>query len=104
MRVRRIVRIGAYLDRANELFKGAKPFEEIKIRGVGRSIPSVLTLVELIKHKFAGLHQQNEVSTVEFEDKYEPLEEGLDVVIKTRTEPMIMVTLSLKSLPDKLGY
>merc|ERR1712054_574236 len=55
--------------------------------------------------RFKGLHQITELKTVELIDEYEPLEEGLDKVIDTRSVPVIEIKLSKEALDtsDK-GY
>merc|ERR1712217_532810 len=52
-----------------------------------------------------GLHQITSLSTTEIVDEYEPLEEGLDKVMDTRTLSCIEIKLSLEPLDtgDK-GY
>ena len=81
------------------------PVNVIELRGIGPSLPNVLTLAELIKHRFEGLHQLNEVSMNEFVDEFEPVEEGLDVVKIVKNQPMIKITLSKNQLDKKLlGY
>jgi hypothetical protein len=40
------------------------------------------------------LYQINDISNIEIDDKYEPLEEGLDVLTFTRNAPMFSIKLT----------
>merc|ERR1712084_152438 len=64
-----------------------------------------VTLAEVVKRRFKGLHQITSLSTTEIVDEYEPLEEGLDKVTDTRTMSCIEIKLSQEPLDtsDK-GY
>merc|ERR1712151_537010 len=57
------------------------------------------------KRRFKGLHRITSLSTTEIVDEYEPLEEGLDKVMDTRTLSCIEIKLSKEALDtsDK-GY
>merc|ERR1712019_243432 len=64
-----------------------------------------VTLAEVVKRRFKGLHQIAGLSTTEIVDEYEPIEEGLDKVTETRTLSCIEIKLSKEALDtsDK-GY
>jgi hypothetical protein len=81
IRVRRDVRIGRYLRRAVELFNAKEnPETSIVIKGVSNAMESVVKLAELVKRRVKSLYQLNQVENIEIVDKYEPLEEGLDLL------------------------
>merc|ERR1712066_443730 len=75
------------------------------ITGTGNAITKAVTLAEVVKRRFKGLHQITSLSTTEIVDEYEPLEEGLDKVMDTRTLSCIEIKLSKEPLDtsDK-GY
>merc|ERR1712187_866023 len=77
----------------------------ITITGKGHAIPKAVTLAEVAKRRFKGLHQITSLSTTEIVDEYEPLEEGLDKVMDTRTLSCIEIKLSKEAMDtsDK-GY
>merc|ERR1712217_10104 len=68
-------------------------------------ITKAVTLAEVVKRRFKGLHQIASLSTTEIVDEYEPIEEGLDKVMDTRTLSCIEIKLSKEALDtsDK-GY
>ena len=47
---------------------------------MGEAIPKLMTVVEIVKHRFFPLHQLNRISSREMVDEYLPLEEGLDAL------------------------
>merc|ERR1712187_560986 len=77
----------------------------ITITGTGNAITKAVTLAEVVKRRFKGLHQVASLSTTEIVDEYEPIEEGLDKVTETRTLSCIEIKLSTDALDasDK-GY
>merc|ERR1712151_817683 len=87
------------LDRANS--------ESVTIKATGNAIPKAVNVVEILKRRVEGLHQLNRIKHAEVEDKYEPLEEGLDTVIVKRFLSLIEITLT-KNIPqeatDEIGY
>lgn len=84
--------IGKYLNRAHELFSGKE--DTIVIKGVKDAIEKAIQLAELIRHRFKGLYQVITISQTTFIDKYEPLEEGLDILEFERHEPSVEIVLS----------
>mmetsp|Transcript_6693 Transcript_6693/g.11244 ORF Transcript_6693/g.11244 Transcript_6693/m.11244 type:complete len:139 (+) Transcript_6693:16-432(+) len=105
IRVRRAVGIGRYLKRAFELLTQEKQ-DTIVIKGVSNAVQSTVNLAELIKHRFAGLHQINKVSNIQIVDEYEPLYEGLDKIKLTRVVTMLQITLTKSENVDQsdAGY
>jgi hypothetical protein len=41
----------------------------------------IIQIAETIKYRVKGLHQVNNIGTIEIIERYEPLEEGLDILI-----------------------
>ena len=72
--------------------------DTIILKGVKDAIEKVIQLAELIRHRIKGLHQIITITTTEFVDEYEPLEEGLDKLVFTRKEPSIEIVISKKEL------
>jgi len=104
IRVTAVGSISAYCARANTLFT-EQDKKTITITGTGNAITKAVTLAEVVKRRFAGLHQITSVGTTEIVDEYEPLEEGLDKVTETRNLSCIEIKLSKDALDtsDK-GY
>merc|ERR1711953_1511289 len=78
---------------------------KVVILATGNALTKAVTLAEVCKRRFKGLHQITNLGTQEIIDEYEPKEEGLDNVTQTRNIPFIEITLSKESLDtaDK-GY
>ncbi|TQD97890.1 hypothetical protein C1H46_016415, partial [Malus baccata] len=55
-----------------------KGSDEIVFKAMGRAINKTVTIVELIKRRIVGLHQNTTIGSTDITDIYEPLEEGLD--------------------------
>merc|ERR1712048_803463 len=104
IRVTAVGSVAAYVARANTLFN-EQDKKTITITGTGNAITKAVTLAEVAKRRFKGLHQVTSLSTTEIVDEYEPLEEGLDKVMDTRTLSCIEIKLSMEPLDtsDK-GY
>merc|ERR1712060_706942 len=104
IRVTAVGSVAAYCARANTLFN-EQDKKAITITGTGNAITKAVTLAEVAKRRFKGLHQVTSLSTTEIVDEYEPLEEGLDKVTDTRTLSCIEIKLSKDALDtsDK-GY
>jgi len=68
--------------------------EMVTIKATGNAIPKAVNVVEILKRRVEGLHQINRIKHAEVEDKYEPLEEGLDVVVVKRFLSLIEITLT----------
>lgn len=71
---------------------------DIVIKATGNALAKAITLAEIIKRRFHGLHQISNIGSTEIVDEYEPLEEGLDTVIDVRQVPSIDITLSKNEL------
>lgn len=70
----------------------------------GNAIPKAVQVVELIKRRFHGIHQENKITTLEVKDVYDPVEEGLDTVTRSRILTMLVVTLSTEKPADESHY
>jgi len=63
-------------------------------------------VIEVLKHRIEGLHQMNLLKSIKITDKYEPKEEGLDIVYIDRFITLMEIVL-FKKMPekhDKIGY
>ncbi|KAI0499448.1 hypothetical protein KFK09_020351 [Dendrobium nobile] len=97
-------RMRSYITYATSLLQ-EKESNEIVFKAMGRAINKTVVIVELIKRRVAGLHQNTAVGSLDITDTWEPLEEGLLPLETTRHVSMISITLSKMEL-DKLsaGY
>uniref|UniRef100_A0A804UAA7 Uncharacterized protein n=1 Tax=Zea mays TaxID=4577 RepID=A0A804UAA7_MAIZE len=72
---------------------------------MGRAINKTVMVVELIKRRIVGLHQNTTTGSTDITDMWEPLEEGLLPLETTRHVSMITITLSKKELDTSyIGY
>lgn len=106
IRVTGVGRVGKYVTYAAKLFieQGRK---ELTIRATGKAISIAVSVCEVIKRRFKGLHQVTSIGWTEIVDHYEPLEEGLEIRTETRAVPSIAIFLTLdESRVDKkaVGY
>jgi len=96
--------VSAYVSRAAHLY-GEGGETKIVITAIGNALSKAVTLAEVVKRRFKGLHQNTKIGNQEMVDEYEPLEEGLDKVTDTRQIPFIEITLSKEALDTTaLGY
>ncbi|PWZ40570.1 Ribonuclease P protein subunit p25 [Zea mays] len=51
--------------------------DDIVIKAMGRAINKTVAIVELLKRRIAGLHQNTSIESIDITDTWEPLEEGL---------------------------
>jgi len=104
IRVTAVGSVSAYVSRAAKVFNELeKPM--VTITGTGNAITKAVSLAEVVKRRFKGLHQITSIGSTEIVDEYEPLEEGLDKVSETRTMSTISIKLSKDSLDSKdKGY
>ncbi|OQR84834.1 tRNA pseudouridine synthase B [Achlya hypogyna] len=84
----------ACLQQVQKLFVEAKVAEVI-VGARGQAINVAVAVVELVKHSIAGVHTVTQISSIEHEDVYEPLEEGLDVVKLVNRQPAITIRLAI---------
>jgi len=97
-------RTTTYVSYASKIFNG-KNLSDLKIVATGTALSTAVTITEILKRRFKGLHQITKVGSIEITDEYEPLEEGLDKVTDVRSVSFIEVLLSKNELDktDK-GY
>lgn len=67
-----------YVSYASRLL-GDESKGRVQIVGRGRAINKVVTIAEVIRRKLADIHQLTALSSVTVTDRYEPIEEGLEV-------------------------
>lgn len=100
IRVTATGRTATYVTYAAKLFN-EKKLDKCTIKATGTALPTAVTLVEIIKRRFKGLHQITNLGSTDIVDEYEPLEEGLDKVTDVRQVSFIEITLSKKELDKK---
>jgi len=98
MRVTNTGRMRSYISYATNLLE-EKGLSSVVLEGMGRAINKTVTVVEILKRRVRGLHQNTEISSVDIIDCWEPLEEGLHRLETTRAVSMVTITLS-KTLLD----
>ncbi|XP_068646772.1 uncharacterized protein [Aristolochia californica] len=97
-------RMRSYITYATSLLQ-EKGSNEIVFKAMGRAINKTVMIVELIKRRIAGLHQNTTIGSTDITDIWEPLEEGLLPIETTRHVSMITITLSQKDLDaSSIGY
>jgi len=78
---------------------------DIKITATGNALAKALTVTEVLKLRFKGLHQVTRIREQVMVDEFEPLEEGLDKVVDTRSLPFAEFHLSKEQLDTtNVGY
>jgi len=96
--------VSAYVSRAAKVF-GELGEKKIVITATGNALTKAVTLCEVAKRRFKGLHQSTKIGNQEIVDEYEPIEEGLDKVETKRNIPFIEITLSKEALDTgAVGY
>ncbi|XP_061350162.1 uncharacterized protein LOC133295351 [Gastrolobium bilobum] len=82
-----------------------KGSNEIVFKAMGRAINKTVTIVELIKRRIVGLHQNTAIGSTDITDTWEPLEEGLLPLETKRHVSIITITLSINELDtSSVGY
>ncbi|ONM17516.1 Alba DNA/RNA-binding protein [Zea mays] len=72
--------------------------DDIVIKAMGRAINKTVAIVELLKRRIAGLHQNTSIESIDITDTWEPLEEGLVTLETIRHVSLITIKLSKKEL------
>jgi len=104
IRVTAVGSVSAYVSFAAKVFNEMSK-DDLVVKATGNALAKAVTLAEVIKRRFKGLHQLTSVTTQEIVDEYEPLEEGLDRVIDKRNVAYVEITLSKTELDTKhVGY
>lgn len=97
-------RTATYVTYASKLFN-EKEMDAFTLKATGAALATAVTVAEVIKRRFKGLHQITKLGSVEVTDEWEPLEEGLDPVTGTRSVSFIEIVLSKKELDkEDKGY
>jgi len=97
-------RTTTYVSYASKIFN-EKGLNDLTVVATGTALATAVTIAEILKRRFKGLHQITKVGSIEITDKYEPLEEGLDEVTDVRSVSFIEVKLSKNALDTKdKGY
>jgi DNA-binding protein len=96
----------SYVAYAFKLF-----FEEneefVYLNSTGPATSNAIKVVEILRAGIKNLHVQYKIVGTEFVDEYEPLEEGLDRVVETRTISSLQITLTVsqgKEIEGTAGY
>lgn len=82
-----------YVTYALQLFM-RQGFKGITIKATGTAITVAITLAEIIKRRILNLHQVNTIGVTTISDTYEPLEEGLDQIVRERGVAFIEILLT----------
>ncbi|KAJ4884592.1 Alba DNA/RNA-binding protein [Raphanus sativus] len=78
---------------------------EVVFKAMGRAINKTVNIVELVKRRIPGLHQNTSIGSTDITDTWEPKEEGLLPIETTRHVSMITIVLSTKELnTSAIGY
>ena len=100
IRVNRNIQARVFIDQVlDEFNKNNK--DTVTLSSLGEAITKSVTIAEIVKHRVAGLHQVNEISTIVIDDEYEPIEEGLDKMTVSRKLTCLQIILSKKAPKDK---
>jgi len=76
---------------------------EVTLRSMGETMDKIVSVAEIVRYRVKGLYQINNIGSQTFEDVYEPLEEGLDVLRFKRTVQFFTITLT-KNEPKERTY
>uniref|UniRef100_A0ACD5YWT5 Uncharacterized protein n=1 Tax=Avena sativa TaxID=4498 RepID=A0ACD5YWT5_AVESA len=87
-----------YITYALALLQEENGPDEIVIKAMGRAISKTVDIVERLKRRIAGLHQNTSIESIDITNTWEPLEEGLVLLETTRRVSLISITLSKKEL------
>lgn len=96
IRISRRTQPKVFVDKIIELLTEKKT-PEVTISSLGDAIANAVTIVEIVKHRLVGVHQTNEISTLNIVDEFEPMEEGLDKLFVDRKLTCLKIHLSLTS-------
>jgi len=97
-------RVSSYITYAGQLFN-EQGKEQVEIRATGQALPKAVQVAEVVKRRFAGLHQITTLGSTEIENEYEPTEEGLNKVTQTTVLSIMRIVLSKKPLDTTaIGY
>ncbi|KAH0451880.1 hypothetical protein IEQ34_019179 [Dendrobium chrysotoxum] len=104
IRITAMGRMRGYVTYATNLFLD-KGSNKIVFKAMGRAINKTVLIVELIKRRVAGLHQDTSIGSTYITDSWVPLEEGLLPLEITRHVSVMAITLSKQELDrSSVGY
>eukprot|EP01069_Polyplicarium_translucidae_P000432 Polyplicarium_translucidae@DN1242_c0_g1_i1.p1 len=86
-------RLPNYVTYAGHLFNQEEK-TSLSIKATGNAIARAVTLAEVVKRRFRGLHQLTKCGSTTITDVYQPIEEGLDSVTHERTVSYIEISLT----------
>lgn len=87
-------RLPRYVTYAARLFTEQNK-KSVTIKATGNAISGAITVAEIIKRRLANIHQVNAIGVNTISDTYEPLEEGLDEIVRDRDVPFLEITLTV---------
>jgi len=99
-------RTSTYVSYAFKLLN-EKELKTFTVRATGTALGTAVTVVEIVKRRYKGLHQVTTLGSMEIVDEYEPLEEGLEKVVDRRQVAFVEMKLSTVAGPSDLkdkGY
>jgi DNA-binding protein Alba len=97
-------RVSNYISYAGQLFN-EQGKDQVEIRATGQALPKAVQVAEVVKRRFAGLHQITTLGSTEIENEYEPTEEGLNKVTQTTVLSIMRIVLSKTPLDTTaIGY
>lgn len=79
-------RIATYITYAQTLLDDPDK-GKVELVALGRAINRAVTVAEILRRKVPDLHQLTTLRSISIRDRYEPIEEGLDV----RCRPFLFV-------------
>merc|ERR1712046_555542 len=72
-------RITTYISYVAKLFH-EEDYKFCTIKATGQALAAAVTVAEVLKRRFKGLHQVTKIASTEVVDTYEPKEEGLETI------------------------
>jgi len=98
-------RTSNYISYAAKLFH-EKELDSFTLKATGQALATAVTVAEIIKRRFKGVHQLTKIGSISVEDEYEPKEgEEGENIIQNRNVSFIEIMLSRKELDTTaVGY
>lgn len=98
VRMRAEGKVAAYVDDATRLLR--EPAARVTVVGAGGAINKAVTVAEMLRRERPELHQVTGLHSTDVTERYEPLEEGLEVVEVKRVVSCIDIQLFAPESPD----
>lgn len=88
-------RTSNYISYAGKLFN-EDGMDSFVIKATGQALATAVTVCEIIKRRFKGIHQITKIGSIEIEDEYEPKskDDDLENIKQIRNVSFIEITLS----------